>query len=165
MLKLIITLLLSLLILVTGNYQTDSGELETSEGSPNLSLWLNAGAITGVSNSSNITSWEDQYGNGNDLAVSTDPSDYAETGRGNRLSAINFRQQDKEDFVVTSTPEVMTTSEISVFVAGNYENDGDNFGGMICSNDDDSWDDGWSICQDNNTRDMLFYLDDYQDDD
>jgi hypothetical protein len=164
MLKLLITLLLSLVISVTGNAQTGPGGVGTSDGTSNLSLWLNAGTITAVSNGSNITSWQDQSGNGNNAAVSTNPPDYAETGGGNGLPAVNFRQQDQEDFVVTSTPEVMPTSEISVFVAGNYENDSDSWGGMICSSDDDNWDDGWGICQDDNTGDMLFYLDDYEDD-
>lgn len=146
--------------LITEGYLGPGGVGEI-DGTGNLSIWLDATTITGQANGSNMGTWSDMSGNGNDALVGTAAPNYLSTGGGNGLPAVNFEDGRTENFRVSTNAEVIPTQAISVFVAGNYENGSDSWACFINSSDDDAWSDGWGIGEDNNTGDMIHYVDDY----
>ncbi len=131
------------------------------DGSSNLSMWLDATTITGQANGSNMGTWSDQSGNSNDALVDVAAPNYLSTGGGNGLPAVNFDDGRTENFRIVTNAEVTPTQAISVFIAGNYENGSDSWASFINSSDDDAWNDGWGIGEDNNTGDMIHYVHDY----
>ncbi len=137
------------------------GGVGSTDGSSNLSLWLDASEISGVSDGADISEWIDLSGKGNHAQISTNAPSYSATAGGNSLPTITFDNANSEGLVVASTSNVMPAEEVSVFIVGNYEGTSDNWGAMISASDDDNWDDGWGIAQNNGTGNMMFYADDY----
>jgi len=75
-----------------------------TDGTSALSLWLDAGTITGISDGADITTWEDQSGNGYDAAVGTAAPSYSATGGGNVQPALTFDNANSENLFVTDLP-------------------------------------------------------------
>ncbi|MCP4314203.1 MAG: hypothetical protein GY790_23365, partial [Bacteroidetes bacterium] len=141
--------------------QTGPGGVGTSDGASNLSLWLDAGTITGISDGADMSgTWDDLSGNGYNALIGTAPS-YSLTGGGNGMPALTFDQTAFEYMYVPGNVEIMPTIEVSVFVAGNYEGSSDNWCGIVSTADDDSWDDGWGIAQYDGDGEILFHVDDW----
>ncbi len=155
----IVCLLLSLSITTT--YAQDGpGGIGSTDGTSNLSLWLDAGTISGVSEGADISSWADQSGNGNNVVIGTAPS-YSSAGGGNGRPAVYFDDTNSEYLYVNSNGEIFPTSEVSVFVASSYDVASDSWACLVSASSYDAWDDGWGIGEDSNSEDMLFYVEDY----
>ena len=137
------------------------GGVGSIDGDSDLSLWLDASTITGISNGSDITSWADQSGNGYNVTVPANAPSYSATGGGNGRPAVRFDDGDSEYLYVTNNSEIMPTGNLSVLVAGNMESGSEDWAGLISTSDDNSWNDGWGIARDDNNNDMLYYVDDY----
>lgn len=133
------------------------------DGSSALSLWLDAESISGVSDGANISTWTDQSGNGYDASVENNAPSYSATGGGNGRPAVTFDEANQESLVVTGNSEILPTNEITVFVVGNYEDQSDAWAAFLFAADDDDWDDGWGMAEENNDGDLNMWVDDYQD--
>ena len=143
--------------------QTGPGGVGSKDGSSNLSLWLDASTITGISTNSNFSGiWWDQSGNNNHAVVENNPPMYSDNNGSNSMPALTFDASNNESLRVNGNSEILPTSEISVFVVGNYENSSDSWGGMLFAADDDDWNDGWGIAEQNNTGSFNMWVDDYQ---
>ncbi len=153
-------------LLVSFNYgqaQTGPGGVGSNDGSSNLSLWLDANKITGISSNSNFSGfWWDQSGNNNHAVIEDNAPMYSSNNGGNNMPALTFDASNDESLRVNGNSEILPTSEISVFVVGNYENSSDSWGGMLFAADDDDWNDGWGIAEQNNTGDFNMWVDHYQ---
>jgi len=141
-------------------YPTGPGGVGTTNGASDLSLWLDASKITGLADGADMVTWTDQSGNGYHASVdpNASPPIYSATGGGNGQPAVTFA--DVDGMLVSNNIEVMPTEELSVFVAGNMEDDGTAWDVFIATSSNDNDDDGWAIQQDNNADQMSFYLDD-----
>ncbi len=137
------------------------GGVGSTDGDSDLSLWLNASTITGISDGSDITAWTDQSGNGYNVTVPADAPSYSATGGGNGMPAVRFQDVDTEYLYIPTNSEIMPTSNLTVLVAGNMEGSSENWAGLISTSDDNSWNDGWGIARDNGNNDMLYYVDQY----
>ncbi|MBT4265091.1 MAG: hypothetical protein HOD85_12875 [Deltaproteobacteria bacterium] len=140
---------------------TGPGGVYAADGSSNLSLWLDAGKITGLGDGADMVTWDDQSGNGNDAVAGAATASYSATGGGNGQSAVTFDQTNSEYMIVPLNSEVMPTNEVSVFVIGNYENTSQDWSSILSASSNDMWNDGWGFGQDAGTGDMLYFVDDY----
>ena len=141
--------------------QDGPGGVGTTNGSSDLSLWLDANTITGIANNANMTgTWLDQSGNGNNAAIGTAPQ-YKKWGAGNGQSSLLFDASNSEYMQVTTNSEVMPTGELSVFVMANYETISSSWGSIISSYSVDAANDGWAFERETGTNQMRYYVDDY----
>jgi len=141
--------------------QKGPGGVGTTDGTSNLSLWLDAGTITGIANNANMTgTWEDLSGNGYDAIIGTAPQ-YKSTDGGNGLPSLFFDDNNNEFMVVPENSEIMPTEEVSIFVAANFESGSDNWASIIASYDDDAGNDGWAFERNGGSNNMNFWVDDY----
>ncbi len=145
--------------------QTGPAGIGTNDGTSNLSLWLDASQISGVTTGNSITSpWLDLSGNGYNALIGGAPT-YSTTGGSNGMPTLIFDATMQDYLYIAENSEIMPSSDFSVLVVANYENASDNWGGMINTSDDDAWNDGWGISENNGSGDMIFYIDDYDGDD
>lgn len=138
--------------------QTGPGGVGETDGSTNLSLWLDANTITGVADGANMGSWLDQSGNGYNALVGTAPN-YSATGGGNGMPAVTFDASNSEYLYIPTNAEVMPTNEISVFVVANMENGSDDWASVVSAYDDDAANDGWSFERNNGSNNVEYYVD------
>ena len=141
---------------------TGPGGVGLTDGSSNLSLWLDASSITGISDNADMSgTWDDQSGNGNDASIENGAPSYSATGGGNGQPALRFDKGNNESMEVTGNSEILPTNEITVFVVGNYEDASNSWAAFVFTSDDDDWDDGWAIAEQNNTGEFNMWVDHY----
>ncbi|MDC3337476.1 T9SS type A sorting domain-containing protein [Flavobacteriales bacterium] len=141
--------------------QKGPGGVGTTDGTSNLSLWLDAGSISGIANNANMTgTWEDLSGNGYDAIIGSAPQ-YKTSGGGNNQPSLYFDDDDNEFMIVPENSEIMPTDEVSIFVAANFENGSDQWASIISSYDDNAGNDGWAFERNGGSNNMNFWVDDY----
>ena len=141
--------------------QKGPGGVGTTTGTSNLSLWLDAGTITGLSNNDNMTGvWIDLSGNGYNAEIGAAPQ-YKSAGGGNGQPSLYFDDNNNEYMYVPTNSEVMPTGELSVFVAANFENGSDHWASIISAYDDNAGNDGWAFERNGGSDKMNFWIDDY----
>lgn len=143
--------------------QKGPGGVGSTDGSSNLSLWLDASTISGIISGFNFSgSWLDQSGNGNHATILDNAPTYSSTNGGNNMPALTFDASNQESLVVTGNTDVLPTSEITVFALGNYEDISDSRGGMLFTSDDANWNDGWGIAEQVNSGEFNLWVDHYR---
>ena len=141
---------------------TGPGGVGTTNGASNLSLWLDANTITGISDGADMSgTWDDQSGNGNDATIENGAPSYSAAGGGNGQPAVTFDKGNNESMEVSGNSEILPTNEISVFLVGNYEDASDSWAAFLFAADDNDWDDGWGIAEENATGEMDMWVDNY----
>ena len=141
--------------------QKGPGGVGATTGASDLSLWLDAGTISGLSNNDNMTGvWDDLSGNGYNAVIGTAPQ-YKSAGGGNGQPSLFFDDNNNEYMYVPTNSEIMPAGELSVFVVANFENGSDHWASIISAYDDDAGNDGWAFERNGGSDNMNFWIDDY----
>ncbi len=136
------------------------GGIGDTDGTSSLTLWLDAGKITGIADGADITGWSDLSGYGNNAAVGTAPN-YTTSWGGNGQPAVAFTAGSSEYLSLTANSQVKPTTALSVFIAGNFDSGSDTYGSLINTASDNLWEDGWGIAEESTTA--LQYFTDWND--
>ena len=141
--------------------QLGPGGVGNTDGQTNLTLWLDAGSI-GLNNDDPMTiDWLDLSGYGNNAL----PGDIAPTYKydpdANELPALFFDNASDEFMRVLGNSQVRPTSELSVFVVAELQQESDSWASVISTYSEETADDGWAIELQNNTDNMNFWINDF----
>ncbi len=143
-----------------GGRPTGPGGVGTTDGEGDLTMWLDANNIVGLDDGDNLTGWSDVSGYGNNASVGAAPN-YTTSWGGNGFPAVHFDDNNNEYLTVTGNTQVKPSGALSVFIAGNYDSNSDEFGSLINTASNDNWDDGWGIGSEFDPALMLYYFTDW----
>ncbi len=133
------------------------GGVGDTDGTTNLTLWLDAGSL----GSGSVATWEDLSGYGNNAVQVGNAPTYTSSWGGNGLPAVAFDDTNNEYLSVTGNSEVKPTGALSVFIAGNFDSSSDTYGSLINTASNNLWEDGWGIGLESTTA--LQYFTDWND--
>lgn len=111
----------------TGN--TGPGGVERTDGTGGLVLWLDANTI-GLANGTNLSSWTDQSGYGNNAAAVIGNEPVFNTNQQNGFPDVHFTNANL-DYLRVADAASLDPTTVSVFVVGNHSNSSTNNAGYL----------------------------------
>jgi hypothetical protein len=111
----------------TGN--TGPGGVERTDGTGGLVLWLDANTIS-LANGTNLSSWADQSGYGNNAAAVSGNEPVFNTNQQNGFPDIHFTSANS-DYLRVADANSLDPTTVSVFVVGNHSNSSSNNAGYL----------------------------------
>ncbi len=135
---------------------TGPGGIEATNGTGSLALWLVANTIS-QANGSDVTTWNDQSGYGNNAVAPPGNEPVFNTNQINGFPVVRFTAT-STDYLRVADDASLNPSAISIFVVGLYNNASASWAPFIIKATDYSWNNGYGIARNNGANTFLSFV-------
>ncbi|MFN3839908.1 MAG: T9SS type A sorting domain-containing protein [Cyclobacteriaceae bacterium] len=135
---------------------TGPGGVQSTNGTSNLTLWLNVSSLTQADNT-NVTSWTDLSGYGNHANAVGGNEPVFRTNIINGNPTVRFVSANTDYLRVTDAASLRPNT-ISIFLIGRYNTTSSAWSPFVIKATNDNWTDGYAITRNNNLNSLYTFV-------